>query len=74
MYYSYRQVDDYDFDNENDVSEFCPNAGALSEGNDAEYPLDNAGIISFITYVFDNSWYKIVRIHRVLFTVHNFYS
>jgi len=36
-------VEDYDFDNENDVSEFCPNAVALSEGHDTEYPLDNAG-------------------------------
>merc|ERR1712150_122142 len=35
-------VDDYDFENENDVSEFCPNA-APSEGPDAEYPLDNQG-------------------------------
>ena len=52
MYNLYHQVDDYDFDNENDVSEFCPNAAALSEGNDAEYPIDNAGIISFKTIVF----------------------
>ena len=39
----YYQVDDYDFDNENDVSEFCPSAAAPSEGHDAEYPLENAG-------------------------------
>jgi len=35
-------VDDYDFENENDISQFCPNA-ALSEGQDGEYGLDNAG-------------------------------
>merc|ERR1712001_740842 len=29
-------VDDYDFENENDISQFCPNA---AEGQDAEYPL-----------------------------------
>ena len=31
------QVDDYDFDNENDVSAFCPSAGADADG---DYPLD----------------------------------
>jgi hypothetical protein len=33
-------VDDYDFENENDISQFCPNA---AEGQDAEYALDNPG-------------------------------
>ena len=35
-------MDDYDFENENDISQFCPNA---AEGQDAEYPLDNQGKI-----------------------------